>query len=241
MPRAGTPRAVSSPASRSTSSRSASGTRSVGAGPEQPDLRRAREGSARTPPGAGCAGWCSSGARRATSSRAPGKEPWMASSVRAIAVGWWAKSSITVTPPATPRTSWRRFTPRKASRPAAISARREAEPGRGGGHAQRVLHVVRARPPGGAPAPRSRPPPHQVEARAVRAQRELARLPVGRARPPRRSPPGSGRAARCAARSASGRRRPGSRPPAAGRRSARRRSRSGPRRGRCRRGRAHSR
>jgi hypothetical protein len=56
------------------------------------------------------------------SSRAPGKRPATAASVSFTARGWWAKSSTTVTPPARPRTSWRRFTPPKAASPAAISA-----------------------------------------------------------------------------------------------------------------------
>ena len=113
---AGTPRRVMSAARRSTSSRSASGTRSVGAG-------RSSQAAAAEPKLRAYSSWWRfrrlvlDRGSKATSSRAPGYEPWMAASVRSTAVGWWAKSSMTVTPPATPRTSWRRFTPRKASQP----------------------------------------------------------------------------------------------------------------------------
>ena len=94
---------------------------------------------------------------KATSSRAPGYEPWMAASVRSTAVGWWAKSSITVTPPSTPRTSWRRFTPRKASSPAAISA--NDSPSRVAAAATpSAFSTLWAPPTASRTGPRSRPP-----------------------------------------------------------------------------------
>ncbi len=40
----------------------------------------------------------------------------------ATAVGWWAKSSMTVTPPTVPTTSWRRRTPRNSASAAAASS-----------------------------------------------------------------------------------------------------------------------
>jgi hypothetical protein len=56
------------------------------------------------------------GSKIATSRR-PGKRSRTAAIVSATAVGWCAKSSSTVTPPASPTTSCRRRTPRKLASP----------------------------------------------------------------------------------------------------------------------------
>ena len=88
---------------------------------------------------------------------------------------------MTVHPAPSPRSSCRRFTPRKAASPAAISVERSPSAG-GGDDAERVLHVVRARHGSSTPAELSRPAAHQVEPRPVRPSSSDARLPVGAGR-----------------------------------------------------------
>ena len=76
--------------------------------------------------------------------RAPGFDARRPASVSATAVGWWAKSSYTVTPSAVPTTSSRRFTPANRRRPSAIRSDAHADLGRDGDRRQRVANVVRA-------------------------------------------------------------------------------------------------
>ena len=66
------------------------------------------------------------------------------SSVAAILSGLWAKSSITVTPPAAPSTSSRRLTPVKAPSAAAAVSQVDAQRVRRGDGRQRVGDVVLA-------------------------------------------------------------------------------------------------
>ncbi len=54
--------------------------------------------------------------------RLPGYADRRARNVSRIAVGWWAKSSITVTPPTSARTSSRRLTLRKVASASAMAA-----------------------------------------------------------------------------------------------------------------------
>ena len=75
------------------------------------------------------AGWWPSAARRRRSA-CPGRSgPCSAPRVSRMAVGWWAKSSTTVTPAAMPRNSCRRLTPRKRWLARAIAGERHAEAG----------------------------------------------------------------------------------------------------------------
>src|SRR6266849_6939108 len=60
---------------------------------------------------------------KAAHSRRPGHRARAASSVPRIAVGWWAKSSTTVTPPASPLISRRRRTLRKLARACSRASR----------------------------------------------------------------------------------------------------------------------
>ena len=75
-----------------------------------------------------------------TSSR-PGKS-CSVSSVAAILSGLWAKSSMTVTPPALPTTSSRRWMPVKPPSAAAAAARPTPQASRRGQRRQRVGDVV---------------------------------------------------------------------------------------------------
>ena len=136
----------------------------------------------RTRPGGGCGGWCCCAARRRPTAGAPGSgraAPWI---VSRTAVGWWAKSSITRTPPTSPRTSCRRFTPWKVAQPGRDLRRRRrpsAADGRPG--AERVLHVVQPRAPARCTGPSRPPVVDQGEARAVGAGASAsARLDVRR-------------------------------------------------------------
>ena len=77
-------------------------------------------------------------------SRRPGNRARIAAIVSRTAVGWWAKSSMTTTPPASPRTSCRRRTPAKRGEAGAISSNVEPQRARRRHDAQRVLDVVGA-------------------------------------------------------------------------------------------------
>ena len=100
------------------------------------------------------------------------KRPLSASTVSRIAVGWWAKSSTTVTPRATPRTSCRRRTPRKPR--TAARDRRQLD-------AQRRRHRDRRRPGSRGCRCRAGSSRRRRRARPRRATASVVRPPDARA------------------------------------------------------------
>ena len=108
------------------------------------------------------------------------KRPLSASSVSRIAVGWCAKSSTTVTPRATPRTSCRRRTPRKPRTALRDRRQLDAQAGRDRDHRRPGSRGCRCRAGSSRRRRRARPgaPRPAWSGRPARAATDLER-PVG--------------------------------------------------------------